>query len=34
LAIVERGVRVHGGTIDVRNADGDGLEVRLALPLA
>jgi two-component system OmpR family sensor kinase len=34
LAIVERVVRVHGGTIDVRNADGDGLEVRLALPLA
>lgn len=34
LAIVERVVQVHGGSIDVRNADGGGLEVRLALPLA
>jgi two-component system OmpR family sensor kinase len=33
LAIVDRVVRVHGGTITVRNAEGGGLEIRLRLPL-
>jgi two-component system OmpR family sensor kinase len=34
LAIVQRVVQVHGGTIEVGNAEGGGLEVRLRLPLA
>jgi len=34
LAIVDRVVRVHGGTIAVRNAEGGGLEIRVRLPLA
>ncbi|TAL90296.1 MAG: HAMP domain-containing histidine kinase, partial [Rhodanobacter sp.] len=34
LAIVERVVQVHGGTIEVRNGDGGGLEIRVGLPLA
>ncbi len=34
LAIVQRVVQVHGGTIDVHNAEGGGLEIRLRLPLA
>jgi two-component system OmpR family sensor kinase len=34
LAIVQRVVQVHGGSIDARNAEGGGLEVRLRLPLA
>jgi two-component system OmpR family sensor kinase len=33
LAIVQRVVRVHGGSIEVGNAEGGGLEVRLRLPL-
>ena len=33
LAIVQRVVQVHGGSIDARNADGGGLLVRLRLPL-
>ena len=34
LSIVQRVVQVHGGCIEVRNAEGGGLEVRLRLPLA
>jgi two-component system OmpR family sensor kinase len=34
LAIVQRVVQVHGGRIEVSNAQGDGLEVRMWLPLA
>ena len=34
LAIVQRVVEVHGGTIEVHNAEGGGLQVRLRLPLA
>jgi len=34
LSIVQRVVQVHGGSIEVRNAEGGGLEVRLRLPLA
>ncbi|HWU77347.1 MAG TPA: HAMP domain-containing sensor histidine kinase [Rhodanobacter sp.] len=34
LAIVQRVAQVHGGTIEVRNAEGAGLEIRLHLPLA
>lgn len=34
LAIVQRVVQVHGGTIEVRNADGGGLQIRVRLPLA
>ncbi|MEO6799095.1 MAG: HAMP domain-containing sensor histidine kinase, partial [Rhodanobacter sp.] len=34
LAIVERVVKVHDGTIEVRNAAGGGLEIRVGLPLA
>ncbi|MGH8115329.1 MAG: ATP-binding protein, partial [Rhodanobacteraceae bacterium] len=34
LAIVQRVVRAHGGSVDARNAEGGGLEIRLRLPLA
>ncbi|MDE3211366.1 MAG: HAMP domain-containing histidine kinase, partial [Pseudomonadota bacterium] len=34
LAIVQRVVQAHGGSIEVRNAEGGGLEIRLRLPLA
>lgn len=34
LAIVQRVVDVHGGSVVARNAEGGGLEVRLRLPLA
>jgi two-component system OmpR family sensor kinase len=34
LAIVQRVVQVHGGSIEVDNAEGGGLEIRLRLPLA
>ncbi len=34
LSIVQRVVQVHGGSIEVRNAEGGGLEIRLRLPLA
>ncbi len=34
LAIARRGVALHGGRIEARNADGGGLEVCLTLPLA
>ncbi len=34
LAIVQRVVQVHGGTIEVRNGDGGGLEIRVRMPLA
>ncbi|MFA6229984.1 MAG: HAMP domain-containing sensor histidine kinase [Rhodanobacter sp.] len=34
LAIVRRVVQVHGGSIEVHNAEGGGLEIRLRLPLA
>lgn len=34
LASVQRVVKAHGGTIDVRNADGGGLRVTLRLALA
>jgi two-component system OmpR family sensor kinase len=34
LSIVQRVVQVHGGSIEVRNADGGGLQIRLRLPLA
>ena len=34
LAIVQRVVQVHGGNIEVHNAEGGGLEIRLRLPLA
>lgn len=34
LAIVQRVVQVHGGTITVDNAEGGGLEIRVRLPLA
>ena len=34
LSIVQRVVQVHGGSVDVHNAEGGGLEVRLRLPLA
>ncbi|MGH8116047.1 MAG: ATP-binding protein [Rhodanobacteraceae bacterium] len=34
LTIVQRVVHVHCGSIDARNAEGGGLEVRLRLPLA
>lgn len=33
LSIVQRVVQVHGGSIEVSNAEGGGLEVRLRLPL-
>ncbi|MEO8811273.1 MAG: ATP-binding protein, partial [Rhodanobacter sp.] len=33
LSIVQRVVQVHGGSIDVRNAEGGGLEICLRLPL-
>ncbi|MEO8809614.1 MAG: ATP-binding protein [Rhodanobacter sp.] len=33
LSIVQRVVQVHGGSIDVRNAEGGGLVIRLRLPL-
>jgi two-component system OmpR family sensor kinase len=34
LAITERAVRLHGGSVMARNADGGGLIVSIALPLA
>jgi two-component system sensor histidine kinase CpxA len=34
LAITERAVRLHGGSVRARNADGGGLIVSIALPLA
>ena len=34
LAITERAVRLHGGSVTARNADGGGLIVSIALPLA
>ena len=34
LAIVQRVVQVHDGSIEARNAEGGGLEIRLRLPLA
>ena len=34
LAIVQRVVQVHGGSIEVCNAEGGGLEFRVRLPLA
>jgi two-component system sensor histidine kinase CpxA len=34
LAITERAVRIHGGTIRATNAPGGGLSVRIELPLA
>ena len=34
LAIVDRVVRVYGGTVTVCNAEGGGLEIWLRLPLA
>ena len=34
LAIVQRVVQVHGGSIEVHNAEGGGLEIHLRLPLA
>ena len=34
LSIVERVVQVHGGSIEVRNAEGGGLQIRVRLPLA
>jgi two-component system, OmpR family, sensor histidine kinase CpxA len=34
LAITERAVRLHGGTVDARNAPGGGLIVELWFPLA
>ncbi|MBL9027070.1 MAG: HAMP domain-containing protein [Myxococcales bacterium] len=34
LAITQRAVRLHGGTVEARNADGGGLELLLTLPLA
>ena len=33
LAITERAVRLHGGTVMARNAEGGGLIVSIALPL-
>jgi two-component system OmpR family sensor kinase len=33
LAIVQRVVRVHGGELEARNAEGGGLDVRMRLPL-
>jgi two-component system, OmpR family, sensor kinase len=34
LAITERAVRLHGGSVTARNADGGGLIVSIALPIA
>lgn len=34
LAIVQRVMQVHGGSIDVHNAEGGGLQIQLRLPLA
>lgn len=34
LAIADRAVRLHGGTVAARNRDGGGLEIELRLPLA
>ena len=34
LSIVQRVAQVHGGSIQVHNAEGGGLEIRLRLPLA
>jgi two-component system, OmpR family, sensor kinase len=34
LAITERAVRLHGGSVMARNADGGGLIVSIALPIA
>ncbi|MEO7052345.1 MAG: HAMP domain-containing sensor histidine kinase [Rhodanobacter sp.] len=34
LSIVDRVVQVHGGSIEVSNAEGGGLQMRLRLPLA
>lgn len=34
LSIVQRVVQAHGGSIDLRNAEDGGLEIRLWLPLA
>ena len=34
LAIAQRVAKAHGGEILARNGEGDGLEVRLRLPLA
>ena len=34
LAITERAVRLHGGSVSAKNADGGGLIVSIALPLA
>ncbi|WP_441285661.1 ATP-binding protein [Sorangium sp. KYC3313] len=33
LAITQRAVRIHGGEVEARNADGGGLEVALRLPI-
>lgn len=33
LAITERAIRSHGGTVLARNAEGGGLEIKLTLPL-
>jgi two-component system sensor histidine kinase CpxA len=33
LAIAERAVRLHDGTIEAENADGGGLLVRMCLPI-
>jgi two-component system sensor histidine kinase CpxA len=33
LAITQRAVRIHGGEVEARNADGGGLEVALRLPV-
>lgn len=32
LAIAERSIRLHGGTITARNRDGDGLRVEIVIP--
>jgi signal transduction histidine kinase len=34
LAITERAVRLHGGSVMARNAVGGGLIVSIALPIA